>query len=94
MKILRKKEVNIASRWVGTKARDVDVYKLWYSGGLRGKNGVGILVKKELKELVVDLRRMNNMLMAIKLVVGGLTLIVVSAYTPQAGLYEEVKRHF
>ncbi|XP_070005960.1 uncharacterized protein [Nicotiana sylvestris] len=32
--------------------------------------------------------------MAIKLVVGGRTLNVSSAYTPQVGLDEEVKRHF
>ncbi|XP_019251056.1 PREDICTED: uncharacterized protein LOC109229967 [Nicotiana attenuata] len=32
--------------------------------------------------------------MSIKLVVGGLTLSMVSAYAPQAGLGEEVKRQF
>lgn len=29
-----------------------------------------------------------------KLVVGGLTLNIISAYTPQVGLDEEVKMHF
>lgn len=28
--------------WVGTKAQDVDKFKLWYSRGLRDRNGVGI----------------------------------------------------
>ncbi|XP_075103677.1 uncharacterized protein LOC142178248 [Nicotiana tabacum] len=32
--------------------------------------------------------------MTIKLVVGGFTLNIISAYVPQAGLDEEVKRHF
>ncbi|XP_070056946.1 uncharacterized protein [Nicotiana tomentosiformis] len=32
--------------------------------------------------------------MAIKLVVGGLTMNVISAYSPQAGLDEEVNRRF
>ncbi|XP_009603705.2 uncharacterized protein [Nicotiana tomentosiformis] len=34
------------------------------------------------------------MLMSIKLVVGGFTLNIISAYAPQAGLDEEVKRRF
>ncbi|XP_055803549.1 uncharacterized protein LOC129872642 [Solanum dulcamara] len=32
--------------------------------------------------------------MAIKLVVGGLTLNIISAYAPQVGLDEKIKRHF
>ncbi|XP_019265904.1 PREDICTED: uncharacterized protein LOC109243425 [Nicotiana attenuata] len=32
--------------------------------------------------------------MAIKIVVGGFTLNIISAYVPQVGLDEEVKRHF
>nr|XP_009799050.1 PREDICTED: uncharacterized protein LOC104245182 [Nicotiana sylvestris] len=43
-KILLKRKVNIAcvqeTRWVGSRARDADEYKLWYSGVLKGKNGV------------------------------------------------------
>ncbi|XP_019257896.1 PREDICTED: craniofacial development protein 2-like [Nicotiana attenuata] len=97
-KILQKRKVNIAcvqeTRWVGSKARNADGLKLWYSGRVKGKNGVGILVDTELRESVVEVRRVNDRLMAIKLVVGGSTLNVVSTYAPQAGLDEEVKRHF
>nr|XP_009595639.1 craniofacial development protein 2-like [Nicotiana tomentosiformis] len=42
------------TRWVGSRARDADGYKLWYSGITKGKNGVGILVDKELLESVVE----------------------------------------
>ncbi|XP_009626430.1 uncharacterized protein [Nicotiana tomentosiformis] len=97
-KILKKRKVNIAcvqeTRWVGSRTRNADEYKLWYSGVLKGKNGVGILVDRELRESVVEVRRVNDRLMSIKLVVGESTLNVVSAYTPQAGLDEEVKRRF
>nr|XP_016493530.1 PREDICTED: craniofacial development protein 2-like [Nicotiana tabacum] len=97
-KILQKRKVNIAciqeTRWVGSKARYADGFKLLYSGRVKGKNGVGILVDRELRESVVEVRRVNDRLMAIKLVVGGSTLNVVSAYAPQAGLDEEAKRHF
>lgn len=61
---------------------------------MRGKNGVGILIDRELRDQVVEIKRVNNRLMAIKLVVGGLTFKIVSAYAPQVGLNEEVKRYF
>ncbi|XP_019235616.1 PREDICTED: craniofacial development protein 2-like [Nicotiana attenuata] len=60
----------------------------------RGKNGEGILVDRHLRESVVEVRRVNDRLMTIKLVVGECTLNVVSAYVPQAGLDEEIKRRF
>lgn len=53
MKILRKRRINIAcvreTEWVGSKARSVEGYKLWYSGSERHRNGVGILVYEELR---------------------------------------------
>lgn len=52
------------------------------------------MVNGKLRYLVVEVRSVNDRLMAIKLVVGGLTFNVVSAYAPHAGLDEEVKRHF
>ncbi|XP_019248847.1 PREDICTED: craniofacial development protein 2-like [Nicotiana attenuata] len=67
-KILQKRRVNIAcvhdSRWVGSKASNIDGYKLWFSGVVKGKNGVGILVDRELRESVVEVRRVNDRLMA------------------------------
>ncbi|XP_019261048.1 PREDICTED: uncharacterized protein LOC109239007 [Nicotiana attenuata] len=97
-KILQKRKVNIAcvqeTRWIGSRARNADEYKLWYSGVLKGKNGVGILVDRELRESVVEVRRVNDWLISIKLVVGECTINVVSAYVPQAGLDEEIKRRF
>ncbi|XP_070028580.1 uncharacterized protein [Nicotiana sylvestris] len=93
-----KRKVNIAcvheTGWAGTKARNVDGYKLWYSGVVRDKNGVGILVDRDLRESVVEVRRVNDRLMFITLVIGECILNVVSTYAPQAGLDEEVKRRF
>ncbi|XP_070013886.1 uncharacterized protein [Nicotiana sylvestris] len=97
-KILQKRKVNIAcvreTRWAGSKARNVDGYKLWYSGVVRGKNGVGILVDRDLRESVVEVKRVNDRLMFIKLVISECTFNVVSAYAPQTGLDEEVKWRF
>ncbi|XP_075107092.1 uncharacterized protein LOC142180070 [Nicotiana tabacum] len=51
------------------------------------------LVDRDLRELVVEFRRVNDRLMTIKHVVGGFTLNVISAYA-QVGLDEEIKRSF
>nr|XP_016449317.1 PREDICTED: uncharacterized protein LOC107774332 [Nicotiana tabacum] len=59
-----------------------------------GKNGAGILVDMDIKELVVEVRRINDRLMSIKLIVGGFTVNVISAYAPQEGLDQEVKKQF
>ncbi|XP_070003141.1 uncharacterized protein [Nicotiana sylvestris] len=97
-KILQKRKINIAcvqdTRWKGTRVRDVGGFKLWYSGSTGGKNEVGILIDRDLRELVVEVRRVNDRLMSIKLVVGGFTVNVISAYAPRVGLDQEVKKQF
>ena len=40
---------------------------MWYSGFVRAKNGLGILVEKELVELVVDVRGRSDRIMSVKL---------------------------
>ncbi|XP_059295649.1 uncharacterized protein LOC132048985 [Lycium ferocissimum] len=98
VKIHKKRRINIAcvqeTKLVGPKAKDVDGYKLWFSGRMRYRNGVGILVDSELRDQAVEVRRINDRMMVIKLVVGGFTLNIISAYAPQAGMYKEEKRGF
>ncbi|KAG5622674.1 hypothetical protein H5410_007892 [Solanum commersonii] len=67
VKILKKRKISVAS----TKALDVDKYKFWYLVVLRNTNGVGILIDRELKEQMVEVWRINNRMMTIKLVIGG-----------------------
>nr|XP_016481803.1 PREDICTED: uncharacterized protein LOC107802754 [Nicotiana tabacum] len=52
---------------VGSKARDADGCKLWYSRIRKGKNAVGILVDRDLREFVIEVWRVNDRLMTIKL---------------------------
>ena len=82
VKSLRRRTISIAcvqeKKWVGAKAREIDGYKLWYSGSTKAKNGVGILVEKELADFVVEVRRKSNRIMAIKVLVGSVFVNVVS----------------
>ncbi|XP_055824437.1 uncharacterized protein LOC129892958 [Solanum dulcamara] len=98
VKSLKRRKINIAcvqeTRWVGSKARDVDGFKLWHSGGSRDRNGVGILVDVVLRECVIEVKRISDTMMFIKLVIDRLFVNVVSAYAPHVGLDEEIKRLF
>ena len=68
---------------------------LLYSGAdERGRNGVGIVFSKEMKENVVSVERKNDRIMKAKLCCGGHILNVVSAYAPQIGCSEEDKNKF
>jgi len=43
---------------------------------------------------VVEVKRVNDRMMTIKLVMGRLTLSIISAYAPQAGMSEDVIKRF
>ncbi|KAH1219042.1 Craniofacial development protein 2 [Glycine max] len=70
------------------------IFKLWYTGKIRSRNGVGIIVDKEWKKDVVDVRRVGDRIIVLKLVVGQDTFNVISGYAPQVGLAEHFKVKF
>jgi exonuclease III len=83
-------------KWKGQKAKEVEGsgFKLWYTGTTSGRNGVGILIDKSLKDGVVDVRRQGDRIILVRLVIGDLALNVISAYAPQVGLSESSKSQF
>ena len=56
------------------------------------KNGVDILVGKELIDFVVEVKRKSDQIMAIKVVVGLEILNVVSVYATQIRLSDNIKK--
>jgi len=82
------------TKLVGVKVREVDRYKLWYSGFSKARNGVDILVDKDLFDFVVEVRHMSDQIMAIKVLVGLENLNVVNVYTPQIDLSDHIKKQF
>jgi hypothetical protein len=68
-------------------------FKLQYTGKERSRNSVDILIDKSIKNGVVTYRRQGDKIM-IKLIFGDLVLNVISAYAPQVGLSDDVKRRF
>ncbi|KHN16148.1 Craniofacial development protein 2, partial [Glycine soja] len=84
------------TKWTGEKAKELDNsgFKLWYMGKIRLRNGVGIIVDKEWKKDVVDVRRVGDRIIVLKLVVGQDTFNDISGYTPQVGSVEHFKVKF
>jgi exonuclease III len=72
------------TKWKGQKAKKVEDigFKLWYTGTTSGRNDVGILIDRSLKDRVVDVRRQDDQIILVKLVVGDSALNVISAYAP------------
>lgn len=85
------------TRWKGAGARCVGPkgrrYKFWWQGG-DGTGGVGVLMKEELSEGVMEVRRKNDRVIVVVVLVGKLVVRVVSAYAPQQGRSEEEKQMF
>ena len=79
---------------MGDKTKEVEGYKLWYLGSTKARNGVGILVKKELVDFVVEAKRKSDRIMAIKVLVRSEIINVVSMYAPQIGLLDNIKKLF
>ena len=87
---LKRRKINIAclqeTKWVESKAKYIDGHKLWYSGQVKGKNGVGIVLDSDLAKEVVDVKRRSDRIVVVKLLIEGKPFNVVSAYAPQVGL--------
>jgi exonuclease III len=45
------------TKWKGQKVKEVKDIKLWYTGTMTNKNGVGIVLDKSLKDGVVDIKQ-------------------------------------
>ena len=70
------------------------VVKLWWSGNSEGTGGVGILVKEELCEKVVEVRRKSDRVMTIVMAFEEEVVRIVCVYGPQSGRSGEEKLHF
>ena len=69
------------TRWKRSKAKNIGGgCKIFYNGADGRKNGIGIVLREELAESVLEVKRVSDRLMAIKLEVNGCILNIVSAY--------------
>ena len=83
------------TKWKGSKARNIGGgCKIFYNGADGRKNGIGIVLRKKLAERVLEVKRVSDRLMAMKLEVNGSILNIVSTYAPQVNNSMEEKNDF
>ena len=70
-----------------------DGCKLYYSGGNRPKNGVGTCLNRYW-HWKIDVQRVLDRLVALKLVIPGMNYNIVSAYAPKQGCTADEKEEF
>ena len=76
------------TRWKGNKAKEIgEGYKLIYSQATpQGRNGVGVILSKEMKDCVVEVKRRGDRIMVVRLDNGSYILNIIDAYAPQVFL--------
>ena len=83
------------TKWKGSKANNIGGgCKLFYNGADGRKNGIGIVLREELAKSVLEVKKVSDRLMAMKLELKGSILNVVTAYAPQVNNSMEEKNDF
>ncbi|KAK3568363.1 hypothetical protein QTP86_005592 [Hemibagrus guttatus] len=83
------------TRWKGSKACSIGAgFKLFYYGVNSKRNEVGVVLKEEFVRNVLEVKRVSDRVMSLKLDIEGVMLNVVSGYAPQVGCELEEKERF
>ena len=69
-------------------------YKLYWIGEETGRGGVGLMVKHDLVEFVMEVRKVSTRIISIDTAVNEKVVTVISVYEPQSGRSEEEKDKF
>ncbi|KAK3526520.1 hypothetical protein QTP70_030681 [Hemibagrus guttatus] len=97
--MMKRRKVDILcvqeTRWKGSKAHSIGAgFKLFYYGVDSKRNGVGVVLKEEFVRNVLEVKRVSDRVMSLKLEIEGVMLNVVSGYAPQIGCELEEKERF
>ncbi|KAK3517308.1 hypothetical protein QTP70_002953 [Hemibagrus guttatus] len=97
--VMERRKVDILcvqeTRWKGSKACSIGAgFKLFYYGVDSKRNGVGVVLKEEFVRNVLEVKRVSDRVMSLKLEIEGVMLNVVSGYAPQVGCELEEKERF
>ena len=78
------------TRWKGSKARNVgDGCNIFYHGEYGRRNGVGVILKEDYIGRVIEVKRVSDRMMYMKLDIEGVMMSVISAYVPKVGCLRE-----
>ena len=77
------------TRWKGSKTRNIGGgCKIFYHGEDGRRNGVGVILKEDYIGRVLEVKRVSDRMMYMKLDIEGVMMTVISAYAPQVVVLE------
>ena len=97
--VMRMRKVDILcvqeTKWKGSKARSIGGgCKIFYHGVDGRRNGIGVIVNENYVKSVLEVKRVSDRVMSLKMGIGGIMMNVISAYAPQAGCEVVEKEEF
>ncbi|XP_046976367.1 craniofacial development protein 2-like [Vanessa cardui] len=98
--ILERRHINICcvqeTRWKGAKSLNIGKgYKLIYNGKDDTKNGVGIILDQNLSQNIVEVNRISDRIIGVKMAFEKQACLnVISVYAPQSGCSDADKQEF
>jgi hypothetical protein len=86
------------TKWKGENARTLEggdkKYKFFWKGCKQGTSGVGILIAEKWIDKVVQINRVSERVILLRIAVGDTVVNIVSAYAPQVGRPYQEKEEF
>jgi len=82
------------TRWRGEGARTFGSYKFLWTGCKKGTAEIGFLAEERWVDRVLEVKRVSERIMVLKVRVGETVLNLVSVYAPQVGRAIEDKEEF
>lgn len=83
------------AKWKGSKARKMGGdHKLFYHGKDGKRNGVGITIAERFTNSVLEVRRVSDAMMCMKMEIEGVMYNIISAYASQVGCVTTKKDEF
>ena len=94
--IMHRRKIKIAciqeTKWKGKEIGEG--FKLYYHCICRARNGIWIILSKEWQDKILEIKRISDRLMTMKLVSGNTMLNIISVYAPQVGCSQQDKYQF
>ncbi|XP_055377909.1 craniofacial development protein 2-like [Condylostylus longicornis] len=96
--VLKRRNIDICCiqevKWKGANARQIgEGYTVVYNG-YGTKNGVGIAVNEKMCNNIIQIKRINDRLMYVKIIIEENIFNIISAYAPQTGCDSQTKLIF
>ena len=97
--IIHRRKIMIAcvheTKWKGSKAKEIgEGFKLYYHGICRARIGIGIILSKKWQDKIIEIKRISDRIMTMKLLSGNIMLNIISVYVPQVGCSQQEKDQF